>query len=174
MTKKRLLKFGVLLMLGVFVLGASIPAMAAVDNNTAGNGQGQGQGFMYRAQTMIKSLAELTGLDIADIQSERHEGKSILDIAEENGVDQEVLTEKITTANQEKLQERLNDGTITQEQYDDCFTQMNQRIQERLERSTTGGLGNGNYGMMGQRGHGQGQGQRGSQGRGNCNANCQI
>lgn len=166
MTRKKLFRTGILLILGIFVLGASIPVMAAVDDNAAGNARGYG--LSQRAQNMIKSLADLTGLDISAIQSERCEGKSILDIASENGVDKETLTAKITERNQNRLQALLDEGTISQEQYDSCLTQMDQRIQERMERTATGSTGKGR--AMGQKFHqGQKGGLGGQQGAGNTN-----
>ncbi len=177
---KSYFKVGVLVLLAVFVLGVAIPAMAG-GNNPVGTAGKYGKAAVSRgAQTMVQSLAELTGKDVSDIQVQRHEGKSIANIAEENGVDQDALINTITKKNQEKLQNRLDEGTITQEQYDSCLQNMQENIKERLERSTTGGPGSGqgiNQGQKHQRGSGfkngaPGQGQKGLNcGQGNC-GNC--
>ncbi|HBQ26405.1 MAG TPA: hypothetical protein DD791_08435 [Syntrophomonas sp.] len=177
-------KTGILLLLAVFVLGVAVPAMAGA-NNPVGTAGKYGKATVSRgARTMVQSLAELTGKDVSVIQVQRREGKSIANIAEENGVDQDALINNITKKNQEKLQTRLDEGTITQEQYDSCLQNMQQnikeRIKERSERSTIGGPGPGqgtNQGQKHQRASGfkngtPGQGQKGLNcGQGNC-GNC--
>lgn len=172
-------KAGVLVLLAVFVLGVAIPAMAGADNpvRTAGK---YGKAAVSKGQTMVQSLAELTGKDVRDIQVQRHDGKSIAEIAKESGVDQEALINAVTEKNQEKLQTRLEAGSITQEQYDSCRQNMEQNIKERLERTETGGPGPGqgiNQGQKHKRGGGYkngavGQDQKGLNcGQGNC-GNC--
>ncbi len=181
---KSYFKVGVLVLLAVFVLGVAVPAMAGANNRVGAAGK-YGKAVVSRgAQTMVQSLAELSGKEVSDIQAQRHEGKSMIEIAKENGVDQEALVNTITKKNQEKLQTRLEEGTITQEQYDSCLQNMQQnikeRIKERLERTETGGPGPGqgiNQGQKHQR-HGgfkngaAAQGQKGLNcGQGNC-GNC--
>jgi hypothetical protein len=184
MKNKIYFKVGILVLLAVFVLGVAIPAMAGANNPVGAAGK-YGKAVVSRgAQTMVQSLAELSGKDVRDIQAQRHEGKTITEIAEENGVDQDALVNIITKKNQEKLQTRLEAGTITQEQYDSCLQNMQQnikeRIKERSERTETGGPGPGqgiNQGQKHQRGGGfkngaTGQGQKGFNcSQGNC-GNC--
>ena len=181
---KSYFKVGVLVLLAVFVLGVAVPAMAGANNPVEAVGK-YGKAVVSRgAQTMVQSLAELSGKDVSDIQVQRREGKSIAEIAEENGVDQDTLVNTITEKNQGKLQTRLDAGTITQEQYDSCLQNMQQnikeRIKERSERTATGGPGPGqgmNQGQMHKHGGGfknsaAGQGQKGLNcGQGNC-GNC--
>lgn len=180
MKNKIYFKVGILVLLAVFVLGVAIPAMAGANNPVGAAGK-YGKALVSRgAQTMVQSLSELSGKDVSDIQAQRHEGKSIAEIAEENGVDQDTLVNTITKRNQEKLQTRLEAGTITQEQYDSCMQNMQQNIKERSERTTTGDPGPGqgiNQGQKHQRGGGfkncaTGQGQKGFNcSQGNC-GNC--
>ncbi|MDD2586235.1 MAG: hypothetical protein PHT79_04780 [Syntrophomonadaceae bacterium] len=168
MKKSKLFKVSMLLMLGVFLLGAAVPAMADA-TNTAAAPNGPGNSFQQKAQNMVKTLGDLTGMDINDIRAERQAGKSILDIAKEKGVSEDALAAKITGQNQARLKDRLDNGTITQDQYNQCLQNMDQRVKERLERTTTGGFGMGRRGADGQaaqRGQG-GFGQRG-QGCGAC------
>jgi hypothetical protein len=176
---KSFFKAGVLVLLAIFVLGVAVPAMAGANNPVGAAGKYGKTAVSRGAQTMVQSLAELTGKDVSDIQAQRHEGKSIATIAKENGVDQDTLVNTITKRNQEKLQTRLEAGTITQEQYDSCLQNMQQNIKERSERTETGGPGPGqgiNQGQKHQRGGGfkngaVGQGQGLNCGQGNC-GNC--
>ncbi|MDD3269228.1 MAG: hypothetical protein PHX14_07895 [Syntrophomonadaceae bacterium] len=160
--KKNLLRMGILLMLGILVIGIALPAMAGVTgsgnqqgkqqglNNGVctfqGNMKGSGQGM--QSQTMLKAVAELSGLNTEKIRENRQAGQSLLSIAKTNGVDETTLINKITTTNQARLKERLDAGSIDQAQYDSCLAQMNERIKERLNRSETGnanaGSGRGN------------------------------
>ncbi|MDD2619424.1 MAG: hypothetical protein PHC92_01955 [Syntrophomonadaceae bacterium] len=152
--RKHVLRLGILLMLGVFVIGISLPAMAGVagsGNQQAiqGNMKGAGQGMQN--QTMLKAVTDLTGLDTVKIRENRRTGSSLLSIAKENGVDETALINKITSENQAKLKARLDAGSIDQAQYDTCLTQMNERIKERVNRTGTGnangGKGNRQGGM---------------------------
>ncbi len=182
MNKKKLFQWGMLLMLSIFVLGAAIPAMADTNNsattnpagvqkwgnsagraNSIGNGQGRGNGTA--PQTMLKAVAELTNQDIAAVRQARQSGKSLLDIAKEKGVTETALTDKVIADNQAKLKGLLDAGTITEAQFDTCVAQMQTRVKENLERTTTGkanGMGQG-------RGNGKGQGAGMGQGRGSGN-----
>lgn len=172
MKTKSYFKAGVLVLLAVFVLGVAIPAMAG-GNNPVGTAGKYGKEAVSRgAQTMVQSLAELTGKDVSDIQVQRHEGKSITDIAEENGIDQDALINAITKKNQEKLQTRLDEGTITQEQYNSCLQNMQENIKERSERSTTGGPGPGQGINQEQKQHRGGGFKNGAVGQGQKGLNC--
>ncbi len=189
MNKKKLLQWGMLLMLSIFVLGIAIPAMAGTNNVGAAKqggmknranalgianciGNGQGSGNAQAPQTMLKAVAELTNQDLATVMQERQSGKSLLDIAKEKGVTETALTDKVVADNQARLKGLLDAGTITQAQYDTCVSNMQTRVKENLERTTTGRAnGKGQGTGMGQgRGNGKGQGAGMGQGRG-C-ANC--
>lgn len=165
--KRNLLRVGILLMLGILVMGIALPAMAGVNGagnqqanqqalNRQNNGvctcQGNMQGLKQgtQNQTMLKAVAELSGLDVEKIRESRQDGQSLLSIAKANGVDETALINNITATNQTRLKERLDAGSIDQAQYDSCLSQMNERIKERLNRTETGntnaqgGLGRGN------------------------------
>lgn len=160
---KRWLRWSVLAVMGLLVLGAALPAMAAGDSSPQA-------GLRQRAQSMIQALADLTGKDLSAIQAERQSGKSVVDIAVENGISEEKLTETITTANKSRLQALLEEGKITQAQYDTCLTQMDQRIQERMTSTSTGGgcRGGNGPGLGNGQGRGQGQGRGMGPGNGTC------
>lgn len=162
--RKNLLRVGILLMLGILVMGVALPAMAGAagsgnqqanrqtlnrQNNGSclgqGNRQGLGQGT--QSQTMLKAVAELSGLDVEKIRENRQTGQSLMSIANANGVDETTLINRIATTNQARLKERLDAGNIDKAQYDSCLSQMNERIKERLNRTETGNTnGQGGFG----------------------------
>jgi hypothetical protein len=188
MNKKKFLQWGMLLMLSIFVLGAAIPAMAGTDNTgtakqawmqNRGNVTGakwvmnaKGMGNVSAPQTIVKAVAELTNQDLATVMQARKDGKSLLDIAQEKGVTEAALIEKVVATNQARLQGILDAGTITQAQYDTCVAQMKTKIKENLERTNTDrAKGKGQGVGMGQ-GKGNGKGQGAGMGQGPRSANC--
>lgn len=165
---KKYLSIAVLLLLGILIVGITLPALAADKSSVPAEQQLQqknaarDQNFepnAYRAQTAVTALAELSGKDVEEIRAARQAGKSLLQIAQECGVDDEALVEKITAQNQARLQSRLEEGSITQSQYDSCMNNMQSRIQATLERSNAGP-------MNGGKGHSYRQGQCNGQGQG--------
>jgi len=89
-------------------------------------------------------LSEVLGLTPEEIKTELQAGKTIVEIAAEQGLSQEQLKDAISTAITEKLQQKVADGTITQEQAD----KMLQRMQDRSTK-----YGQPKFGF-GPRGHG--------------------
>lgn len=167
--KKNWLRMGMVAVLGVFLLGSAIPALAGTADSASAL-PGSGGGFLrQRAQTMIQALADLTGKDLQQIRAERRSGQSVLAIAEENGISEQALTSKITGAHQERLQSLLQEGKITQQQYNTCVEQMDQRIKERLNAVPNGGQGAGSdQGRANGQGRGQGKGRGMGPGNGVC------
>ena len=168
MDKRRFLKWGVLIMLGIFVLGAAIPALADSDNASTGKMAGimnrgkalagmawGGHGAVKGgAQNMVKAVADLTGLDLETIRQERQAGKSLAAIAQEKGITEDELISKIVTDNQTRLQSLVDAGKMTQAQYDTCVADVQARIKENLE-STATGKANGQAAKMGKAGGAQ-------------------
>ena len=61
------------------------------------------------------ALAELTGLEPADLYAELQEGKTLLEVAQAHGVSAEQLVEAALAARAEVLQQRVEAGYLTQE-----------------------------------------------------------
>ncbi|MGS0765581.1 hypothetical protein [Syntrophomonas curvata] len=137
MKTKKYVQASILALLAVFVLGVAVPAMAG-GNNPAAAGEYGKAGVSRGARTMVAALAELAGKDVSDVQAQRHGGKTILDIAKDNGIDEQTLVNQISARNQERLKANLDAGRITQEQYDSCMNNMQQNIKERLEGPESG------------------------------------
>lgn len=176
MNYKKFLKVGILLLMGIFLVGSVVPALAGdtAPGVQAGNGNGNGNGNGVRAQNILGALADATGLSTDDIRAKKQEGKTFLDIAEDAGISADQLTTRVMENNQTRLQERLEAGTITQDQYDQCLEQMQEKIQERLENNGAGSCGNG---TMGGNGNSQANGNSQRAGAGNANrgsGNCGV
>jgi len=78
---------------------------------------GNDQAEAYRERTQ-EALANALGLSVEEPDAARDEGKSLLEIAEAQGVDMADVQDALKTAGQERLDQAVADGTLTQEQAD--------------------------------------------------------
>ena len=85
-----------------------------------------------------ETVSALLGLTTEEIQAQRQEGKSLVEIAAAQGVSEDTLVEAILAAMQEAIQEKVEAGILAEEQADLMFQQMEQRIIEALNRTTIG------------------------------------
>jgi hypothetical protein len=107
---------------------------------------------------LVEVVGELLGLIPEEIQAQRQEGKSLVEIAEAQGISEGDLVEAIMTANGERLQERVEDGICTQEQANLRLQQMEQRIRQMVNSTTFGPSEARTTGGYGQSGEGTGPG----------------
>lgn len=127
----------------VAVLALSIGAVAAApaDCNNTGDGAvcySQETGNMRELGACSEAMRDLLGLTQAEIQSQRHEGKSLVQIAADAGVDEQQLVTAMTAARRATVQERLAAGTLTQEQANSMLQRMEQNVVRIVNRTTTG------------------------------------
>lgn len=120
----------------------------------------------------INAIAGLLGMDAADIRTERQNGRSLADIADEKGVSENKLVDTIYEARKAQLDARVKAGELTQEQADAIASATKDSIKNRVESSDTGGcsVGGGGVGAGGCGGNG-GSGSGGcggGAGGGNC------
>jgi len=75
--------------------------------------------------TMFDTAAEALGLTPEELFAELHEGKSLEEVAEEQGVEietvQDTMNEDRAEARLEMIEQAVEDGTLTQEQADWMF-----------------------------------------------------
>lgn len=95
------------------------------------------------------ALAEKLGLTSDELTAEVNSGKTIAQIAEENGVSSTDLVAALETAHQESLAQAMTDGTLTQEQADSMLAQMSGRYEWMLDNMGSGGMMNGRVGAGG-------------------------
>lgn len=81
------------------------------------------------------SLWQSLGLDPATVQQELKDGKSMKDIAEEQGLSKDELMQKMIDAAQKNLAQMVQEGKITQEQSDAKLKALTSRISQWLEQS---------------------------------------
>jgi hypothetical protein len=144
---------------GLLVMAIAIPVFAAGPNGANsgtptptiqpgyGNGNCQGSGAGIN-----EAVTNLLGMTQEQIQEQRQSGKSLAQIAAVQGVSEEALINAIMAGKQEAVQNMVTAGTITQTQADQMFTQMRERVQLAVNRTTVGPpewAGTGRGGQMG-------------------------
>jgi hypothetical protein len=104
-----------------------------------GWGVGSGQGWY--GMGLIDALAELTEQEPADLYAELQEGKTLLEVAQENyGISAEQLVEAALASRAEVLQQRVGAGYLTQEQADWMLEHMREEMLEHLEAGVSPGF----------------------------------
>lgn len=148
-------------------LGVSYAATESTGTNTScvlGTGARMGQAIRGAGARLVDIVADLTGLSVEEVQAQRAEGNSVADIAEANGVSTEAVVAEALAARKALLDEKVADGSITQEQADLAYEQMTTRVTERVSTDEVG--------RPSWAGAGSGTGGRGGQGA--CGGSCVV
>jgi len=127
-----------------------------------GGGFGRG-GFGYQG-TMPGILAEELGMTLDELRAALAEGKTVAEIAAQQGVALEDLVAALVAERADDLSQAVADGRLTQEQADEMLEEMTEHLTSQLENIGLGGYGGG----CGMRGGGWGMegGSRGYRGGG--------
>lgn len=127
MSKKRLLLLssGALTALLLVGLAGATLVFAQDTDPTTGEPCGLGRGFGWgdHSWTIFDAAAEALGLTPQGLFTELHDaGKTLTDVAEEQGVDTEALQDAMNAAHseaiQQAIQQAVEDGNLSQEQAD--------------------------------------------------------
>jgi len=95
-------------------------------------------GYNGNGGTVSDTVSDLIGLTQEELHELRLEGKSLAEIAGNNGVTVDVLVATIMKAKVEAVQAKVDDGTLTQEQADLMIERMEERTYEAVNRTTVG------------------------------------
>jgi hypothetical protein len=133
--KKTMLIAGVVLA-ALVVFGVGV-VFAQGPNPYAGNGPMMQNGGGWMHDYVEQALASKLGLTEAQVEEQFAAGKTMYQIALDNGIKEEDLTDFLNGVHQEAFTAAVKDGVMTQEQAD----WMQQRMQNR------GGYGSGNCPM---------------------------
>jgi len=123
----------------------------------------------YFGQGNSEAVSDLLGLTHEEMETLRHEGKSLVEIAAAQGIDEDTLVEVIMATKRDVLQQRVADDTLTAERVENMLQQMEQRTRQAVNRTETGPFGSqdeSQRGFAGGMGHGSmmQRGWQGSQG----------
>ena len=128
-------------LVAVLTLATTGVAMAAGPNSTNDNGvsNSYGQGYGLGGQGICSdNLTALLGLTAEEIQAQRQEGLSLVQIAAAKGVTEEKLVRAVMAERQVRIQERVTAGTLTQERATYMLQNMEQNVVRAINRTTTG------------------------------------
>lgn len=98
----------------------------------------------------LDAAAEVLSMTPDDLRAELQAGKSLAEVAEEQGVDPQAVCDAIHAQVEERIQEAVADGRLTQEQTDQILERMAEREGDCL--SGPGGffgMGHGRGGLFG-------------------------
>lgn len=121
-----------------------------------------GVAFASGVKSPAELASELTGKTLAEVREERTTGKTYGTIAKEEGKLEE-FKDQMLEQKQEALNQRVAEGTLTQEEADQVYTRIkdNQANCDGTGEARIGQENNAGFG----KGHGMGHGQRDGQGR---------
>lgn len=156
---------------GLLVASFAGVAMAADPADADGvcpySGERLGQGGMrgFHGEGTSDAVSGILGLTAEEIQAQRLEGKSLVEIAAAQGVSEDALVAAIMAVKTEAIQQRVADGTLTQEQATLMLQNMEQATILSVNRTTVGPFANGGQGAGCEQAE-PGTGMRGMHGRG--------
>ncbi len=135
------------------VNGEMGPGQGGMGQGGIGHG-GMGQGGMGQGGPNMDALSEVLGVDADTLRESLMDGQSIADLAAENNVSIDTVTQAMLGAQAQRLGAAVTEGRIDQEQAD----QMTERLAENVDAIINGEMGPG-QGGMGQGGMGRGMRQ---------------
>lgn len=94
----------------------SVEAAANVPENCPGEVSEEFRTYMH--EQMQTAMASALGMSIEELEAAKEAGQTPQELAEEKGIDAEVLRETMQTARLEAIEQAVADGLITQEQAD--------------------------------------------------------
>jgi hypothetical protein len=98
---------------------------------------GHGYGLMAGGVVM-DAAADYIGIDETALATARHDGKSLAQIAVDNGKTVDGLQKAVVAAFEVRLQAAITAGNVTQTQAEQLQTQFEARVQTMLEQTATG------------------------------------
>lgn len=117
-------------LLTLFTLAAP-PALAQ-----SPDGEGMGGARMRIARVMFRIAAEEIGLTPQELLQELRQdgGRSIAQVAEDHGVEPDVIVEAIMDKASEKLDQLVEKGWLTQEEVDKKLVTIRERVTELINK----------------------------------------
>jgi hypothetical protein len=111
-----------------------------------GPGRGHGPGGKRGADGMKlapAAVGEALGMEVGELQAEQRAGKTLAQIGEDKGISRETLLERLVSAADSRLAEKVTEGQLTQEQADERKAGLAERIGALIDRAGGGPGGKG-------------------------------
>lgn len=121
---------------GLTLGGLSVTAASAQeteDSTQASTVDGEySEGRGHRGGCDLEAAAVAIGIDEADLRAALDGGDSIADIAEANGVEVDSVIEAMVEAKASRIDEKVAEGRITQEEADEKLADLEARVTDRV------------------------------------------
>ena len=109
-------------LVGATATFAQVPLVPEGAVSVQGDGDHHCDGDCLIDREKIKdAIAKALGISVEALQAARSDGKTLSDLAEEHGVDLEVIHSARQTALEEVIQQAVEDGLVSQEQAEDLL-----------------------------------------------------
>jgi hypothetical protein len=82
---------------------------------------------------LLTVIADATGLDQQEIITQTREGATLLEIAKANGADVDEIVAQVVTADTERINQAVADGSLEQEEVDQWLAGLEAQVKELLE-----------------------------------------
>jgi len=129
---KKYIFYAIIPALTFVVLGAGI---ASANGMFGGFGNPLPEDIAQKQETMFEKKADFLGISLEEMKDFWAEGKTVQEIAEEQGISLEEMQTKMREAKEEALQSRMqvmvDNGVISQEQADERLEFMQNRFENR-------------------------------------------
>jgi hypothetical protein len=100
-----------------------------------GPGGHHGPGGFPGIHWIAESAKEILGLEDGELRQAYADGKSLSDLAEENGISVDDFKSQLLAAAETKLTEKVSDGDITQEQADNILERLTNNIDDIINNT---------------------------------------
>lgn len=108
------------------------PQDDADEGNVDGDDDNDGDRNRRRGGCKLEAAAAAIGIDEADLQAALEDGSTIAEVAEANGVAVDDVIDAMVEAKAEKLDAKVAEGRITQEEADEKLANAEERITDRV------------------------------------------
>lgn len=105
--------------------------LASTDAMSEGMRPGMGQGSDGMSPEGV--LADMTELELSEIQAQREDGTSLAQIAAAEGVDIDVVIDEVLENVEEGLQVGVDEGRLTEDGAEEILTMMESRLDEMVD-----------------------------------------
>jgi predicted transcriptional regulator len=119
---------------------------ATSQSTTKDISKGRGGGHGFRAKLDEAKIAELLGMTETDLRTELRAGKSLAAIAEGKGVAVQTVIDLVAEQMTANLDQKLEDGKVTQEQYDTAIAGVAEKAADYVNNTF---VGKGDFGGRG-------------------------
>ncbi len=132
---------------------ATLEDIAPFGGGHGGHGGTGGGGYGRRGGVSLDSAATTLGVSAADLRSALADGKSIADVATEQGVDLQTVIDALVADASARIDQQVTDGKLTVEEAATKKAELTERITEAVNQAGGfgAGMGGGSGGPHGQR-----------------------